>query len=61
VVDLILRYGQNEFLDMFKRTYDGDSAALPTTDETFATNAYAFFSAFSPERSQSIVTRSIGE
>ncbi|QUE92989.1 calcium-binding protein [Pseudomonas sp. SCA2728.1_7] len=61
VVDLILRYGQNEFLDMFKRTYDGDSAAPPTTDETFATNAYAFFSAFSPEQSQSIVTRSIGE
>lgn len=61
VVDLILRYGQNEFLDMFKRTYDGDSAAPATTDETFATNAYAFFSAFSPEQSQSIVTRSIGE
>jgi Ca2+-binding RTX toxin-like protein len=61
VVDLILRYGQNEFLDMFKRTYDGHSAAPPTTDETFATNAYAFFSAFSPEQSQSIVTRSIGE
>ncbi|WLH37013.1 calcium-binding protein [Pseudomonas sp. FP2196] len=61
VVDLILRYGQNEFLDMFKRTYDGDSAAPSTTDETFATNAYAFFSAFSPEQSQSIVTQSIGE
>ncbi|QXI07614.1 calcium-binding protein [Pseudomonas tensinigenes] len=61
VVDLILRYGQNEFLDMFKRTYEGDSAAPPTTDEAFATNAYAFFSAFSPEQSQSIVTRSIGE
>ncbi len=61
VVDLILRYGQNQFLDMFKRTYDGDSSTPPTTDETFATNAYAFFSAFSPEQSQSIVTRSIGE
>lgn len=61
VVDLILRYGQNEFLDMFKRTYDGDLAAPPTTDETFATNAHAFFSAFSPEQSQNIVTRSIGE
>lgn len=61
VVELILRYGQNEFLDMFKRTYDGDSAAIPTTNETFASNAYAFFSAFSPEQSQSIVTRTIGE
>jgi Ca2+-binding RTX toxin-like protein len=61
VVELILRYGQNEFLDMFKRTYDGDSAAIPTTNETFASNAYAFFSAFSPEQSQSIVTRAIGE
>ncbi|WP_130910881.1 calcium-binding protein [Pseudomonas sp. Sample_9] len=61
VVELILRYGQNEFLDMFKRTYDGDSAAIPTTNETFASNAYAFFSAFSPEQSQSIVTRTISE
>ncbi|MDR7056537.1 hypothetical protein J2W70_003928 [Pseudomonas koreensis] len=61
VVELILRYGQNEFLDMFKRTHDGDSAAIPTTNETFASNAYAFFSAFSPEQSQSIVTRTIGE
>lgn len=61
VVDLILRYGQNEFLDMFRRTYDGDSAASPTSNETFASNAYAFFSAFSPEQSQSIVTRTIGE
>lgn len=61
VVDLILRYGQNEFLDLFKRTYDGDSAATPTTNETFASNAYAFFSAFGPEQSQSIVTRTIGE
>lgn len=61
VVELMLRYGQNEFLDMFKRTYDGDSAATPTTDETFASNAYAFFSAFSPEQSQSIVTRTISE
>ncbi|TDK57972.1 calcium-binding protein [Pseudomonas moraviensis] len=61
VVDLILRYGQNEFLDLFKRTYDGDSAAVPTTNETFVSNAYAFFSAFSPEQSQSIVTRTIGE
>ncbi|MGA5586341.1 calcium-binding protein [Pseudomonas siliginis] len=61
VVELILRYGQNEFLDMCKRTYDGDSAAIPTTNDTFASNAYAFFSAFSPEQSQSIVTRTIGE
>jgi Ca2+-binding RTX toxin-like protein len=61
VVELILRYGQNEFLDMFKRTHDGDSAATPTTNDTFASNAYAFFSAFSPEQSQSIVTRTIGE
>nr|WP_225914421.1 calcium-binding protein [Pseudomonas atacamensis] len=61
VVELILRYGQNEFLDMFKRTYDGDSAAIPTTNDTFASNAYAFFSAFSPEQSQSIVTRTISE
>ncbi|WP_130900090.1 calcium-binding protein [Pseudomonas sp. Sample_11] len=61
VVELILRCGQNEFLDMFKRTYDGDSAAIPTTNDTFASNAYAFFSAFSPEQSQSIVTRTIGE
>lgn len=61
VVELILRYGQNEFLDMFKRTYDGDCAAIPTTNDTFASNAYAFFSAFSPEQSQSIVTRTIGE
>jgi Ca2+-binding RTX toxin-like protein len=60
VVELILRYGQNEFLDMFRRTYDGNSAAIPTND-TFASNAYAFFSAFSPEQSQSIVTRTIGE
>ncbi|WP_276574717.1 calcium-binding protein [Pseudomonas atacamensis] len=61
VVELILRYGQNEFLDMFKRTHDGDSAATPTTNDTFASNAYAFFSAFSPEQSQSIVTRTISE
>ncbi|HWH89253.1 MAG TPA: calcium-binding protein [Pseudomonas sp.] len=61
VVDLILRYGQNEFLDMFKRTYDGNAAATPTTNETFASNAYAFFSAFTPEQSQSIVTRTISE
>ncbi|MCP1474932.1 Ca2+-binding RTX toxin-like protein [Pseudomonas sp. EB276 TE3739] len=61
VVELILRYGQNEFLDMFRRTYDGNSAAIPTTNDTFASNAYAFFSAFSPEQSQSIVTRTIGE
>ncbi|GLH44084.1 hypothetical protein RS3R6_14380 [Pseudomonas atacamensis] len=61
VVELMLRYGQNEFLDMCKRTYDGDSAAIPTTNDTFASNAYAFFSAFSPEQSQSIVTRTISE
>ncbi|MBK5530000.1 calcium-binding protein [Pseudomonas sp. TH06] len=61
VVDLILRHGLNEFFDMFRRTYDGDSAATPTTNETFAPNAYAFFSAFSPEQCQTIVTQSIGE
>jgi len=61
VVELILRYGQNQFLDMFTRTYAGDSAATPTTNETFASNVYAFFSAFSPEQSQNIVTRTIGE
>lgn len=61
IVNLILRYGLNDFFDMFRRTYDGNSAAMPTTDETFATNAYAFFSALLPTQSQSIVTRTIGE
>lgn len=46
---------------MLRRTYDGNSAATPTTDETFASNAYTFFSALSPSQSQSIVTRTIGE
>jgi len=61
IVDLILRYGVNAFFDMFRRTYDGGSDTTPTTDETFASNAYAFFSAFAPTQSQSIVTRTIGE
>ncbi|WP_426205604.1 calcium-binding protein [Pseudomonas sp. TWP3-1] len=61
IVRLILRYGLNDFFDMFRRTYDGNSAATPTTDETFAANAYAFFSALSPAQSQSIVTKTIGE
>ncbi|WP_283437360.1 calcium-binding protein [Pseudomonas helmanticensis] len=61
IVNLILRYGLNDFFDMFRRTYDGNSAAMPTTNETFATNAYAFFSALLPTQSQSIVTRTIGE
>lgn len=60
-VNLILRYGTHDFFDMFRRTYDGDSTAGPTTDETFASDAYEFFSAFSPAQSQSIVTRTIGE
>ncbi|MFJ3006181.1 calcium-binding protein [Pseudomonas fluorescens] len=61
IVDLILRYGVNVFFDMFKRTYDGDSNAAPTTEETFASNVYAFFSAFTPIQSQSIVTKTISE
>ncbi|SCZ23212.1 MULTISPECIES: hypothetical protein [Pseudomonas] len=61
IVSLILRYNLNDFFDMLRRTYDGNSAATPTTDETFASNAYTFFSALSPSQSQSIVTRTIGE
>jgi Ca2+-binding RTX toxin-like protein len=61
IVSLILRYNLNDFFDMLRRTYDGNSAATPTTDETFASSAYTFFSAFSPSQSQSIVTRTIGE
>lgn len=61
IVSLILRYNLNDFFDMLRRTYDGNSAATPTSDETFASNAYTFFSAFSPSQSQSIVTRTIGE
>ncbi|WP_085655517.1 MULTISPECIES: calcium-binding protein [unclassified Pseudomonas] len=61
IVSLILRYNLNDFFDMFRRTYDGNSAATPTTDETFASNAYTFFSALSPSQSQSIVTSTIGE
>jgi Ca2+-binding RTX toxin-like protein len=60
-VSLILRYGVNDFFDMFRRTYDGNSAATPTSDETFAANAYAFFSALTPTQSQSIITKAIGE
>lgn len=60
-VDLILRYGVNAFFDMFRRTYEGDIAESPTTDETFAENAYAFFSRFSSIQSQSIVAKTIGE
>jgi Ca2+-binding RTX toxin-like protein len=60
-VNLILRYGLNDFFDMFRRTYDGNCAAMPTTMETFAASAYAFFSALSPTQSQSIVTKAIGE
>ncbi|MGF6518092.1 hypothetical protein ABH912_005558 [Pseudomonas sp. BT76 TE3572] len=61
VVDLILRYGVNAFFDMFRRTYEGDSTVTPTTDETFAANAYTFFSALPPSQSQSIVAKTIGE
>ncbi|UQS15390.1 calcium-binding protein [Pseudomonas sp. HS6] len=61
IVRLILRYNLNDFFDMLRRTYDGNSAATPTTDETFVSNAYTFFSALSPAQSQSIVTRTIGE
>jgi len=60
-IDLILRYGINAFLDMFRRTYDGGIAEAPTTDETFAENAYSFFSKFSPVQSKSIVAKTIGE
>ncbi|WP_415770861.1 calcium-binding protein [Pseudomonas sp. LB3P38] len=61
LVNLILRYGANAFFDMFRRTYEGDSTVAPTTDETFAANAYTFFSAFPPSQSQSIVAKTIGE
>lgn len=61
VVDLILRYGVNAFFDMFRRTYEGDANVAATTDETFAVNAHAFFSALPPSQSQSIVAKTIGE
>jgi Ca2+-binding RTX toxin-like protein len=60
-VDLILRYGVNAFLDMLGRTYGGNSSFVPTTDETFAANAYAFFSELTADQSQSIVAKTIGE
>jgi Ca2+-binding RTX toxin-like protein len=60
-VDLILRYGVNAFFDMFRRTYDSDATFAATTDETFAANAYAFFSVISSSQSQNIVVRTIGE
>src|SRR5476649_2579014 len=60
-IDLILRYGINAFLDMFRRTYDGGISVVSTTDETFAENAYTFFSKFSSVQSQSIVAKTIGE
>lgn len=60
-VDLILRYGTNAFLDMLRRSYDGESSFTPTTDETFTSNAYTFFSRFTATQSQSIVTKAIGE
>jgi Ca2+-binding RTX toxin-like protein len=61
VVNLILRYGVNAFFDMFRRTYEGDVTFTATTDETFAANAYTFFSSLSPSQSQSIVAKTIGE
>ncbi|WP_242485155.1 calcium-binding protein [Pseudomonas sp. TH39(2020)] len=60
-VNLILRYGVNAFFDMFRRTYEGDATFTATTDETFADNAYTFFSSLSPSQSQSIVAKTIGE
>lgn len=60
-VDLILRYGVNDFFDMFRRTYDGDATSAATTDESFAANAYIFFSSLPPAKSQSIVSKTIGE
>lgn len=60
-VDLILRYGTNAFLDMLRRTYDGESNFAPTTDETFAANAYTFFTRITAAQSQSIVTKPIAE
>ncbi|WP_338581266.1 calcium-binding protein [Pseudomonas sp. MAG733B] len=60
-VDLILRHGKNEFLDMLRRIYQGSSDFAPTTDGTFAANAYAFFSTFSADQSQSIVVKTVGE
>ncbi|VVN74878.1 hypothetical protein PS712_00665 [Pseudomonas fluorescens] len=60
-VDLILRHGSNEFLDMLRRIYQGSSDFAPTTDGTFAANAYAFFSTFSVDQSQSIVVKTVGE
>lgn len=61
VVHLILRYGVNVFFDMFRRTYEGGATVKATTDETFAVNAYTFFSAIPPSQSQSIVAKTIGE
>ncbi|SEE21324.1 calcium-binding protein [Pseudomonas migulae] len=60
-VNLILKYGVNAFFDMFRRTYGGGATVAATTDETFAVNAYAFFSALPPSQSQSIVAKTIGE
>jgi Ca2+-binding RTX toxin-like protein len=60
-VNLILRYGVNNFFDMFRRTYDGDATFAATTDETFVANAYTFFSVLPPSESQSIVAKTIGE
>lgn len=61
IVNLILRYGVNAFFDMFRRTYEGGATVAATTDETFAVDAYAFFSALPPSQSQSIVAKTIGE
>lgn len=60
-VDLILKYGVNTFFDMLKYTYDGVHPSLPTTDETFAANAYAFFSSLTADQCQNIVAKHIGE
>lgn len=59
-VDLILRHGVNAFFDMFRRTYNGVFSAASTTNETFAANAYEFFSSISSIQSQSIVVKPIG-
>lgn len=61
VVNLILRYGVNAFFDMFRRTYEGGATFTATTDETFAANAYTFFSSLLPSQSQSIIAKTIGE
>ena len=60
-VDFVLRYGVNAFFDMFKLTYDGIPPVVPTTDETFAARAFAFFSTFSSSQSQTIVARPVSE